>query len=356
VVLVTGAGGMLGRAVEAEVVRLAGGRTARGGAPLTHGCGLAARGGAPAPGDDGTATEWVFTRRTDGDLADAVAVEALFRRHQPTHVLHLAARLQSLNEMTARPVEFWLDNVAVNNNVLAAAHKFRGWCGPIRVVSVLSTVMFPRDAAYPVGPAAAEEGTLHPAGEAYGLAKRALAALSRWYAAQHGDDFVTVLPGNFFGAHGDFGASTAPLVNALIAKATAAAAVAGAGAEAGAGGPAASPPPPPVLHVMGTGKPLRQLMHARDLARALLWALEHYAGGPPLIVAGPEHSIREVAEMVASATGFAGELTFDTGAVDGPLRRTADASAFAAACPDFAFTPLADGIKETAEWYRAARG
>jgi len=208
--------------------------------------------------------------------------------------------------------------------------------------------MFPRDATFPVDAAQAEAGTLHPAGEAYALAKRALAALSRWAHTQHGDDFLTVLPGNFFGAHGDFGAATAPLVNALIAKACAAAAA----------GPGAAAP----LHVMGTGKPLRQLMHAPDLARVLLWALDHYASpaagapaAPPLVVAGPEHAIRDVAQMVADAAGFRGALTFDTDAVDGPLRRTADTGAFEALCPDFAFTPLARGIRDTVAWYRAAR-
>ena len=103
-------------------------------------------------------------------------------------------------------------------------------------------------------------------------------------------------------------------------------------------------------------------MHAADLARILLWALEHgpTARGPaaaptaPLVVAGPEHSIRDIAEMVAAAAGFAGELAFDTAAVDGPLRRTADASVFEALCPDFAYTPLAEGIAETVAWYRSS--
>ena len=75
---------------------------------------------------------------------------------------------------------------------------------------------------------------------------------------------------------------------------------------------------------------------------------------PPLVVAGPEHSIRDLAQVVCDATGFAGALAFDTDALDGPLRRTADTSVFEALCPDFAFTPLAEGIRETAEWYRGS--
>lgn len=350
VVLVTGSQGMLGRHVCAEVERLAGGKTSSRSTsdrafPLTVGSGMLPDGtlvseASHAEQDDVMQTEWIFVSRKDADLNDIAAVERLFKRYQPTHVLHLAAHLQSLNEMTARPVDFWLGNVTVNNNVLSTAHKFQSWCGPIRVISVLSTVMFPRDATFPVDAAQAEAGTLHPAGEAYALAKRSLAALSRWYNQQYGDTFLTVLPGNFFGAHGDWSPATAPLVNALITKAVTAAA-------SGA----------PTLSVMGTGRPLRQLMHARDLARILLWALDHFSPAPcsrsvPLVVAGPEHSIQEIAQMVCKATGFQGSLAFDTHAVDGPLRRTADTTVFESLCPGFAFTPLAESIGLAVDWYR----
>lgn len=177
------------------------------------------------------------------------------------------------------------------------------------------------------------------------------------------------MPCNFFGAHGDFAPATAPLVNALIARAVAAAAVAAETTDGGTAGGAAAVPSPPPLRVMGTGKPLRQIMSAHDLARVLLWALGHYALPPtaaaaaapavaplaPLIVAGPEHSVREIAEAVCAAAGFHGGLAFDEGAVDGPLRRTADTSAFAALCPDFAFSPLADSIRATMAWHAEAQ-
>jgi CDP-6-deoxy-D-xylo-4-hexulose-3-dehydrase len=350
VVLVTGSQGMLGRHVCAEVERLAAGKvSARSTSdrmfPLTNGSGVLPNGELATEAShtefgDGVQTEWIFASRKDADLNDLAAVERLFKRFQPTHVLHLAAHLQSLNEMTARPVDFWLGNVTVNNNVLSTAHKFQSWCGPIRVISVLSTVMFPRDATFPVDAAQAESGTLHPAGEAYALAKRSLAALSRWYNQQYGDNFLTILPGNFFGAHGDWSPATAPLVNALITKAVTA-------AMNGT----------PTISVMGTGRPLRQLMHARDLARILLWALDHFTPPPssrsaPLVVAGPEHSIREIAEMVCEAVGFQGSLAFDTQAVDGPLRRTADTSVFESLCPRFAFTPLPESIRLAVDWYR----
>jgi CDP-6-deoxy-D-xylo-4-hexulose-3-dehydrase len=306
VVLVTGSSGMLGRHVQNQIDKR---------------------------GD----TEWIWVTRKDGDLRDQKNVEHLFKKHQPTHVLHLAAKLASIQEMTAKPVDFWLDNVSVNNNVLQTAHKFQRWVGPIKVVSVLSTVMFPKDASFPVGSTEDElfGGRLHEAAESYALAKRALAQLSNWYHKQHGSSFVTILPSNFFGSYGDFNPKTAPLVNALIAKTEIA-------IKDGTS-----------LHVLGNGKQERQIMYAADLARATLWVLDHYEDTIPLIVAGEEVSIKHVVELVCEAAGFTGDVEFDKKSVEGPSKRTADTTRFSQLCPDFKFTPLSEAIKETVSWYRS---
>ena len=213
--------------------------------------------------------------------------------------------------------------------------------GPIKLVSVLSTVMFPKDASFPMTaePDRLYGGRFHPAAESYAAAKRALAQLTQWYRAQHANAFTCVLPGNFFGEYGDFDPASAPLVNALIARAVDAVTV-------------GSTKP---LTVMGTGKPERQVMHAGDLARACVWALFNYDEDEPLIVAGEEVSVRRLAELVCTATGFAGGLAFEDGAVDGPLRRTADTSRLAALRPEFQWQALLDSIRTTAAWYMNAQ-
>ena len=338
-VLVTGASGMLGRHVQDQVKNV-------------------------NPELLQADAKWVFVTSKDADLCDKRQVERLFKRHQPTHVLHCAAKLQAIQVMTDLPIDFWLANVTMNNNVLSVAHEFQSWTGPIKVVSVLSTVMFPRDAEYPMSasPERLYSGVHHPAAESYAAAKRALCQLTQWYRKQYGDAFTCVLPGNFFGEYGDFDEATAPLVNALIARADAAfqkqkqqrqeqqqllqqqqkkekaAAVAS--------------DKPFSLKVMGTGRPERQVMHASDLARACIWALDHYDENEPIIVAGEEVSVRRMAELVCAATGFQGGLSFDEGSVDGPLRRTADTSKLQKLCPGFNFTPLVESIRATVEWYR----
>ncbi|CAF1230948.1 unnamed protein product [Rotaria sordida] len=78
--------------------------------------------------------------------------------------------------------------------------------------------MFPQNAQFPINASLIYDGPPHPASESYACAKRSLAQLTQWFRKQHGCDFISILPGNFFGAYGDFNPNTAPLVNSLIAK------------------------------------------------------------------------------------------------------------------------------------------
>jgi GDP-L-fucose synthase len=276
--------------------------------------------------------KWVFISADDADLRNWEAVNKVFNLHRPTHVLHCAARLSSASDMTAHPVEFWMDNVQINNNVLRAAHTCNA-----RVVSILSTVMLSKDATFPVQgtPEDIFGGQLHAISHAYGFAKRALAHLSQWYREQYACKFSCILPSNIFGPHGAFDSKNAPLLNALIAKAVAA-------RESGQN-----------IVVMGTGAPLRQMLYARDLARILVWALDNYDDALPLFVAGEEEvSVRDLAEMACQATGVdASCLRYDVTIPDGPLRRTADTSRFRQLLPEFAATPLQEAIAETVNWY-----
>ena len=283
-------------------------------------------------------SEWIFATRRDGDLRKVEDVKRMFNRFQPTRVLHCAAHLASIKEMSSKPVDFWLNNVRVNDNVLETAFDYQTWVGPIKVVSILSTVMFPKDAQIPIDASLINNGPPHPASESYAYAKRSLAQLIRWYRKQYNCHFVSVLPGNFFGAYGDFNPSTAPLVNALIAK-----------VENQKNHNISVP-----LVMMGTGTPLRQVMFAYDLAQIVVWALEYYDEDEPLVVAGEEISISRILQLVCEQTDFTGCCKFDENIHnDGPFRRTADTSHFDRLYPSFKMTPMAAGIKRTVEWYRS---
>ncbi|CAF5003793.1 unnamed protein product, partial [Rotaria sp. Silwood1] len=161
--------------------------------------------------------------------------------------------------------------------------QFQTWNGPIKVVSILSTVIFPKNAHFPIDASPIYDGPPHLASESYAYSKRSLAQLTQWYRKQHKCDFVSILPGNFFGAYGDFNPNTAPLVNALIAKMES----------------QKEHNPTAPLTMMGTGTPLRQIMFAYDLAQIVIWAMENYNANEPLIVAGEEFSISQIAQLVS---------------------------------------------------------
>jgi CDP-6-deoxy-D-xylo-4-hexulose-3-dehydrase len=327
VVLVTGSGGMLGRYIQDVVLE----RFSKENLTTTISNSTPFR-------IKTMDSEWIFVTRCDGDLRKVEDVKSIFQRFQPTRILHCAAHLASIQEMSAKPVDFWLNNVRANDNILEAAFESQTWNGPIKVVSILSTVMFPKNAEFPIDTSLIYDGPPHAASESYAYAKRSLAQLIQWYRKQHDCDFVSVLPGNFFGAYGDFNHNTAPLVNALIAK-----------VENQREHNLSAP-----LIMMGTGTPLRQVMFAYDLAQIVVWALEYYNENEPLIVAGEEISISQIAQLVCEQVGFTGCLRFDNNTKnDGPLRRTADTSRFERLYPSFQMTPLSIGIKKTVEWYRS---
>ncbi|CAF1522898.1 unnamed protein product [Adineta ricciae] len=285
-------------------------------------------------------SEWIFVTRRDGDLRKVEDVRNIFKRFQPTRVLHCAADLASIQEMSAKPVDFWLNNIRINNNVLEAAFEFQTWIGPIKVVSMLSTVMLPKNAEYPIDVSNIYDGLPHSTSESYAYAKRSLGHLTQWYRDQYGCNFISVLPGNFFGAYGDFNPTTAPLVNALISKIES----------------HRQQNPSDPLTMLGTGTPLRQVMFAHDLAEIVIWALENYNDNEPLVVAGEEVSIAKITHLVCDQLGFSGCVSFDGNTKnDGPMRRTADTSPFQKLCPSFQMTPLSIGIKKTVEWYRHTR-
>jgi len=344
VVLVTGSRGMLGRYVQSVVAEKAVSTT--GGDDAVHTRAVAADSTSSSsleavcpPVRIHTAdTEWIFVHRAHGDLRKEADVAHLFKKYQPTSVLHCAATLASMSTITAKPVEFWLDNCTVNNNVLKTAHNFQRWIGPVKVLSVLSTVMFP--ASCPV-PFDANNSTIFAspppaASEAYAYAKRSLLQLTNWYRKEYKCDFITVLPGNIFGAYGDFNPATAPLVNSVIAKVA---------------NQLKSNPSAP-LPMLGTGNAERQLMFTEDLARILVWALNNYSNDEPLVVCGEEVSISSLATTVAKLFNFNGGVQFDGDASkDGPLRRTASTDAFKALYPEFKFTSLNDGLNSTIQWF-----
>jgi GDP-L-fucose synthase len=210
--------------------------------------------------------------------------------------------------------------------------------GVVKLVSCLSTCIFPDKTPYPITEDMIHAGPPHPSNEGYAYAKRMIDVLNRAYARQHGLRYTAVIPTNIYGAHDNFSIEDGHVVPGLIHKCHL--------AQASGGD----------FVVWGSGAPLRQFIHASDLAALMVWTLRSYSQVEPIILSvdeAAEVSIREVALMVAKGMGFTGRVVFDASRADGQLKKTASNAKLRALLPGYQFKGMEEGIAETCAWFKA---
>ncbi len=277
---------------------------------------------------------WVFVGRQDADLLSFDETLALFRRVRPTHVLHLAARVGGLFSNMKDNLAFYRDNMKMQDNVNECCVR----CAVEKMVSCLSSCVFPDDVTYPIREADLHEGPPHHSNFGYAYAKRMVDIQNQLYneSGTTGCLFTSVIPTNAYGRGDNFNLENAHVIPALIAKCHVA-------KQSGRD-----------FVVAGSGRPLRQFVYADDLARLMIWALDTYDRTSPVILADTrEYSISEVAHEIAAAMQFGGKIVFDAQQADGQLRKTVSNDLLCSYMPDFSFTDMRDGLRQTVEWFLA---
>ena len=277
----------------------------------------------------------VLTRtRSDLDLTDSRAVRAFFDSERPALVVAAAAKVGGIKANYDKPVEFLLENLKIQNNLIEAAHDF----GVEKLLFLGSSCIYPKFAPQPIQETALLTGELESTNEPYALAKIAGIKLCQAYAREYGDCFISAMPTNLYGPGDNFDLDTSHVLPALIRKVH----------EAKATGA-------PEVPIWGTGTPRREFLHVHDLARACRFLLEQYES--PEIVnvgVGEDVTIRELAELICEIVGYKGRLAFDTTKPDGTPRKLLDVSRIHA-LGWRAEIPLREGIRGTYEWYLAER-
>jgi len=275
---------------------------------------------------------FVFLSSKDGDLRNYDAARAIFEKHRPTHVIHLAAFVGGLYRNMKYPVDFWHSNIAMNENIMKLSHEFK----VKKLVSCLSTCIFPDKTSYPIDETMIHNGPPHFSNEAYAYAKRMIDVQNRIYHQQHGCNFTSVIPTNVYGPHDNYHLEDSHVIPGLLHKVY-----------------LAKKNNTP-LTVFGTGKPLRQFIFSHDLARLFLWTLRHYDDCSPIILSvdeSDEISIKQLVEYIVEAMEFKGEVIFDTSKADGQYKKTASNAKLRKLNPEFKFTPIKQGIKESVDWF-----
>jgi GDP-L-fucose synthase len=246
-------------------------------------------------------TQILTRNRSDLDLLDRLAVRRFFEIERPEFVFDAAARVGGIIANSEKPVEFLIENLTIQNNVIQAAADF----GAAKLLFLGSSCIYPKLAPQPISEDSLLTGPLEPTNDAYALAKIAGIKLCQSYAKQYGKNFISAMPTNLYGPNDNFDLRTSHVLPALIRKVH----------EAKTNGAR-------VVSVWGTGTPRREFLHVDDLADACLFLLNNYDS--PEIVnigCGEDFTIRELVETVCETLGFDGDLVFDTSKPDGTPRK-----------------------------------
>ncbi len=268
--------------------------------------------------------------RAEVDLTDQAQVDAFFQSESIEYVFLAAAKVGGILANSQAPAEFLRDNLAIQTNVIHSA-----WKAKVKKLEFLgSSCIYPKFAPQPIHEDSLLTGALEPTNQWYAVAKIAGLKMAEAYREQYGFSAISLMPTNLYGPGDNFDLTSSHVLPALLrkfheAKLTNA----------------------PSVSIWGSGTPRREFLHVDDLAAAAVLFMETYDS--PEIVnvgTGADVTIRELAELLASITGFQGELAFDSTKPDGTPRKLLDVSR-AKAAGWTAKIGLNDGVATTYRWY-----
>ncbi len=273
--------------------------------------------------------------RAELDLESGPAVQRWFAEHKPTVVVLAAAKVGGIQANNSYPADFLLDNLKIQTNVIETAWR----SGVRRLLFLGSSCIYPKFAEQPIREEALLTGPLEPTNEWYAIAKITGIKLCEALRRQHGFDAISLMPTNLYGPGDNYHPTNSHVLPALIRRFH----------EAAERGDAS-------VTCWGSGTPMREFLHGDDLGDACVFALDHWQPGPDEqqflnVGTGVDLTIHELAEAVAEATGFRGEIHWDASKPDGTSKKQLDVSRLAA-LGWRARISLREGLKSTVALFR----
>lgn len=245
-------------------------------------------------------------------------------------IIHCAGKVGGVGGNMKYKGEFFYDNIMMNTNIIESARMF----GVKNLVSFLSTCIFPNDVDYPLTENKIHLGEPHFSNYPYAYAKRMADIQIRSYREQYGLNYKSVIPTNIYGTNDNFNVENGHVIPSLIHKCYMAR------------------EDKTNFTIWGSGKPLREFIYSKDVAQLTEWVLENYNEDEPIILSTSEEiSIRELVDIIVELMNFKGEVNFDKSKPDGQFRKPSDNTKIKKYLPNFKFTPLYEGLKDTIEWF-----
>lgn len=276
--------------------------------------------------------EFFFISSKDCNLLEYKETEDLFEKYKPNYVIHLAACVGGLYKNMNYKVDMYEKNITINNNVLKCCHKYKAE----KVISCLSTCIFPDKTEYPINENMLHNGPPHNSNDAYAYSKRMLEVLSKAYHEQYNSNFICVIPTNIYGPNDNYSLEDGHVIPSLIHRCY------------------NNKKNNEKFIVRGSGKPLRQFIFSEDLAKLIMWTLEKYNEKDNLILSvneSQELSIEYIARSIAKSFNYENNIVFDTSYSDGQYKKTADNSKLMNLIKNYNFIDIDNGIKKTVDWF-----
>lgn len=267
----------------------------------------------------------------DCDLRNTIEVDNFFRKNTSIkNVIHTAAKVGGVGGNIKYKGEFFYDNIMINTNIIESSRKH----GIEKLVSFLSTCIFPDNVEYPLTEDKIHFGPPHYSNDAYAYAKRMSDIQIKSYREQYGLNYISVIPTNIYGSHDNFHITDGHVIPMLIHKCYLA------------------KKNSTEFISWGSGKPLREFIYSKDVAKLTEWALKNYNESEPIIFSpSKEIEISYLVELIAKLMNFNGKIIFDKTKPDGQYRKPTDNSKLKKYLPNFEFTSIEEGLSETIEWF-----
>lgn len=266
----------------------------------------------------------------DVNLINQKDVDLFFEKHKPENVIHCAAKVGGVLANMRNKGDFFYDNIMINTNVIHSSFKH----GVKNLVAFLSTCIFPNEVFYPLTEKKIHLGPPHSSNDSYAYAKRMTDIQIRAYREQYGINYKSVIPCNIYGPNDNYDLINGHVIPAMIHRCF-----------------LAKKNKTDWL-VWGSGKPLREFVFSRDVAKITDWILKNYNESEPVIISsGYEISIKELSYLIAKIAQFKGRIIWDESKPDGQYRKPSDNSKISKLIPNLKFTSLEVGLQETIEFF-----
>ena len=263
------------------------------------------------------------------NLLNEEAVKSWMAQNQPDAVILSAARVGGIFANATYPVNFLLQNLKIQNNVIEAAHQQN----IAKLLFLGSSCIYPKLAEQPIKEQDLLTGPLEPTNEWYAIAKIAGLKLCQAYRKQYDSDFISAMPTNLYGPNDNFNLEHSHVPAALLRRFHEA-------KEVGKRD----------VQVWGTGKPRREFLHVDDLASACIHLLQNYSDMEPVnIGTGEDISIADFAEQIGEVVGYNGRIGYDESKPDGTMLKRLDVSKINNLGWSASIN-LTNGLKSTYDW------